>query len=425
MATAPVTPPDTTSAASVGNSTGDPVIELIRAYTALTPFNFLMEFRYLGFENWIEKVEGDTAVDILIDEATAKKLLAIYGGSFSLIISMVSASLVNRVFDAANVGTKQTISNYIYDSFYVQKILPIENSSNYRLVCVGAKEYLAHRLAIPASQNTTDGTASVPDGSVDTMPIPSTQYLAYTGKSYKGIIAALIAETALLQAMPIGNTTFDLTGTNQRTYLLKDFRTIKEAIDNVIDDQLGIDVTFDGGVGTRNNVQFMFSPTNALNRGTVNIPINDRSSEIFKPSVELAQNDVTNNLWAVGNAAAGNILLSHKAVSGGVLLQSVDTTRSDITTPQFLLDYTVGSLQRSGMTVRTLALKTGLTQQFFLAYVGNYFYFRTPDHMDLDLDKTWWYITQRTINTEDKIIEFDCVEYIMDNNGDGIPDRDQ
>lgn len=418
---------DTSTAGATGNSTGDPVIEMVRAYKAVSPFGLLAEFRYLGFDNWTEKVEGDTTVDVIVDRATGIRLTNLFtDGAFSMIISLISSSVIRRIFDAGAGVSKLNVNNYIYDSYYVQAILPIAGSKNYRLVCVGAKEYLGHRLAIPAARNTIDGTVSVPDGSQEAKPIPSNQYLAYTNKTYKGIIAALLAETALLQAMPIGNTTFDITGTRQRTYLMKDFRSIKEAIDNMIDDVDGIDVTFDGGLGSRNFVQFMFSPTNALQRGNPTVMINDRTTEIISSGVEKVSNEAVNNLWAVGNAADGNILLSHKVAAGStskILLQTADTSRNDIQTPQFLLDYTLGTLARSGQQVRTASFITGLTQKFFLSYCGNYFYMLTPDHMDLDLNETFWYITGRTIDTESKTIHFDCIEYIMDNNGNGIPDR--
>jgi len=407
-------------------SVGKPYINIIRVYNAVSPFDFQFEFRQNGMDNWTETIEGDTTVDLIVSEEIARKLQAIFPTAYSLVVSLMSDIKIYRRADIAYVESGVTYQNYVYDSYYIQSIRPIERSRNYIVSCVGAKEYLGRRLAIPSGVNSTDGTISVPDGSQEAKPIPSSQILAFTSKTYKGIVAGLIAETSILQELPIYNTGFGLTGSRQRTYLLKDMRPIKEAIDNMIDDVDGTGFIFDGGYGSRDFVGFLFTDAPSLERGMGTTKVTDRNSAIFTPSVELTQADSVNNLWAVGSASDGNILLAHKTqgdTSENVLLQLANTERNDISTPQFLLDYTLGILQRSGQSVRTMALRSGLTNEMFATFVGNYIYFMTPDHADINL--TMWYVVQRKINTGSKDIEFDLVEVIIDNNGNGIPDRDE
>lgn len=403
---------------------GKPVIEYVRIYSALSPFGLHFEFRPLGFENWTESAEGDTTIDVLIDEATMSRFSEIYDGPYSKIISLIASGKIKRRLDRHVAGGGTSWSSFVYDSYYVQQVRQEPNSRIYRMVCVGAKEYLSKRLAIPTGMNTTDGTVTVPDGSQAAKPIPSSQILSFTNKTQKGIIAGLIAETATLQALPIQYNSNDLAGTMARTYLFKDFRSIKEAIDNLIDDQGGQDVVFDGGRGTRDNVLFQFTTGGTLERGIPTVDLNSRNSEIFVPAVELAKADSVNNIWAVGNATDGNILLAHKVqagTTGKILLQTANTERNDIQTPAFLLQYAMGILERSGSYVRTMALTSGLTPKMFLAYTGNYLYIQSPE--DPDIHETWWLVVNRTIDTAAKKIDFDLEEWVMDNNGNGIPDR--
>lgn len=405
---------------------GKPVIEYGRVYSALSPFALHFEFRPLGFENWTENIEGDTTVEVLIDEETFERINAVYDIPYSLIISLIASGQIRRRIDISYVGSGYTWSNFVYDSYYVQTIRQEPNSRKYRVVCVGAKEYLSKRLAIPAGRNVVDGTVSVPDGSQAAKPIPASQILTFSSKSQKGVIAGLLAETATLQAMPIQHSAYGLTGSMQRTYLMKDFRSIKEAIDNLMDDQGGEDVIFDGGYGTRENVSFLFTIGNEIQRGIPIVNLSTRNAEIFLPTVELAQADSVNNLWTVGNATDGNILLAHKVqagTTGKILLQSANTERNDIQTPAFLLQYTLGILERSGSYVRTMALSSGLTPKMFLAYAGNYLYIQSPERPDIH--ETWWLVVSRTINMATKMIDFDLEEWVMDNNGNGIPDREE
>lgn len=405
---------------------GKPVIEYGRVFSSLTPFGLHFEFRPIAIENWSESIEGDTSVEIIIDDETMSKFMAVYDGPFSLIISLIASGQIRRRVDIAYVGGGYTWSNFTYDSYYVEHVVQEPRSRNWRISCVGAKEYLKKRLAIPAGRNTVNGTISQPDGSQEAKPIPASQILSFTGKSQKGIIAGLITETATLQALPIYWRPFGLTGSMQRTYLMKDFRSIKEAIDNLIDDQGGQDVIFDGGYGGRDNVSFLLTMANEIDRGIPVTTINMRNSDAFLPQVEMAQADSVNNLWTVGNANDGNVLLAHKVqagTTGKVLLQVANTERNDIQTPAFLLQYTLGILEKSGSYVRTMSLTTGLTPKMFLSYAGNYLYFTTPERPELD--ETWWLIVNRTINMQSKTIDFDMEEWIMDNNGDGIPDREQ
>lgn len=409
-------PPEGSQAEQIAVSNGNPQIELVRVYNAVSPFNFLFEFRPTAIENWRESVEGDTGVDLIIDERTSAKLAALYDGSYSLIVSLVSDMSIYRVTDRHVTTYGFGWSSYVYDSYYVQTVRQVESTRSYRLTCVGLKEYLNHRLAIPASRNTIDGTVSVPDGSQESKPIPSNQILSFTNKSYKGILAGLFDETNLLQQLPLGRTNNDISGTRQRTYLLKDMRSIKEAIDNILDDQDSPDIVFDGSFGDRNSVSFFFAEMASFERGMRVTQLNDRNSEIFRPTVELSQANTVNNLWTVGNAADGNILLAHKVqanTSGKILLQSANTERNDIQTPLFLLDYTMGILQRSGQTIRTMALTSGLTAKMFVAFAGNSIYMQTPDHPEIN--NSFWYITARRINTATKQIEFDLVEQIINN----------
>lgn len=410
----PFIPPEDPSE-QVPISRGKPYINTVRVYSALDPFDFQFEFRQNGIENWTETIEGDTTVDLIVSEETAERLQAIYTGSFSLIVSLMSDVKIYRRVDSAYVDGGLTYQNYIYDSYYIQAIMQIENSRNYTVSCVGAKEYLGRRLAIPSGINTIDGTVSVPDGSQEEKPIPASQILAYTSKTYKGIIAALIDETAILQELPIYNSGYGLAGTRQRTYLLKDMRAIKEAIDNIIDDVDATGFIFDGGYGSRDFVGFLFTDAPSLVRGMGSTRLTDRNSDIFTPNVERTQYDAVNNIWAVGSATDGNILLAHKiqpSSENNVLLQLANTERNDVSTPDFLLNYTLGVLQRSGQSIRTMALRSGLTNEMFATYVGNYIYFVTPDHPDINL--TTWYVTQRQINTGMKDIEFDLVEIVSE-----------
>lgn len=401
---------------------GKPVIEYGRVYSALSPFGLQFEFRPQGFENWTEKIEGDTHVEIIIDETTMARLSDVYDGPYSLIISLIASGPIKRRIDISDNSTIYGWSNFAYDSYYIQAI--IKEGGSYRLTCVGAKEYLSKRLAIPASRNSTNGVISTPDGSDAAKPIPSDAILSFSSRSQKGIIAGLLTETALLQPMPISWSAAYLTGSMQRTYLLKDMRSIKEAINNLSDDQGAYDIVFDGGNGSRSNVSFLMIPAGDIQRGIPMIEISTRTSEIFVPSLEYAQEDTVNNIWTVGNASDGNIILGHKVAagtSGKILLQGADTQRNDIQTPDFLLQYTLGILARSGTYVRTMALNTGLTPKMFLAYTGNLLYFQAPE--DPDLHKTFWRVVERKIDFSGKRIEFDLEEWILDNNGDGIPDR--
>lgn len=403
-----------------------PVIEFARVYSSLSPFGIQFEFRPLAFENWTEHVEGDTTVDVIIDEATMARFNAVYDGPYSLILSLIASGLIRRRIDRAYVGGGYTWSSFVYDSYYVQTIRQESDGKNYRVVCVGAKEYLSKRLAIPAGVNTTDGTVTVPDGSQAAKPIPASQILTFSSKTQKGVIAGLLTQTATLQSMPIQYSANGLTGSMQRTYLMKDFRSIKEAIDNLIDDQGGNDVIFDGGYGSRNNVSFLFTLSGELERGIPVVSLNSRNSEIFQPTVELAKADSVNNIWTVGNATDGNILLAHKVqagTTGKILLQSANTERNDIQTPDFLLQYALGILEKSGSYVRTMALTSGLTPKMFLAYAGNYLYIQSPEQPDIH--ETWWLVASRTINMSSKTIDFDLEEWVMDNNGNGIPDREE
>lgn len=401
---------------------GKPVIEYVRVYSALSPFGLQFEFRQNAFENFTEKIEGDTHVEIMISEATYAKFAPIYNSPYSLIISLIASGQIRRRIDIAYGGSGYTWSSFVYDSYYVQAI--VKEGSQYRVTCVGFKEYMAKRLAIPAGRNSTDGVISTPDGSQSAKPIPSDAILQFTSRSQKGVVAGLLSETAVLQPMPVSWSINGLTGSMQRTYLLKDMRSIKEAINNLSDDQGSDDIVFDGGYGSRDNVQFLMHVNSNLERGLPIVEINTRTSDIFVPTIEFAQADTVNNIWTVGNASDGNIILGHKVqpdTSGKILLQTADMQRNDIQTPDFLLQYTLGILDRSGTAVRTMKLRSGLTPTMFLAYAGNYLYMKNPE--DQDIDRTWWLVVERTIDFTTKKITFSCEEWIMDNNGNGIPDR--
>lgn len=403
---------------------GKPVIDYCRVYSALAPYGLQFEFRPTGFENWIEKIEGDTQVDVIIDEATFARIDPVYDGPFSLIISLNASGPIRRRIDNAQAGGGASWSSFTYDSYYVQAIM--QEGSRYRLSCVGFKEYMSKRLAIPSNRDAVDGVITTPDGSDAAKPIPSNAILQLSSRTQKGIIAGLLTETATLQALPVSWTSFSTSGDMQRTYLLKDMRSIKEAINNLADDQGAADVVFDGGYGSRNNVGFLLSLSSALERGIPTVSLNSRTSEIFLPNVETAQADTVNNVWTVGNASDGNIILGHKVqagTTGKILLQAADMQRNDIQTPDFLLQYTLGVLAKSGSYVRTMALNSGLTPKMFLAYCGNYLYIQSPERPELH--KTSWRVVERTIDMGAKRITFDLEEWVMDNNGDGIPDREQ
>jgi hypothetical protein len=382
------------------------------------------EFRPRGFENWNEKVEGDTHVEILIDEQTMARFDSIYDGPYSLIISLNASGPIRRRIDNAAAGGGFQWSSFTYDSYYVEQVF--QEGSTFRLICVGFKEYMKKRLAIPANRDTVSGVITTPDGSDASKPIPSNAILQLSSRSQKGVIAGLLTETATLQALPVSWTSNDLTGIMQRTYLLKDMRSIKEAMNNLADDQGADDVVFDGGYGSRSNVSFLMAMNSGLERGIPVIDINSRTSSVFLPAVETAQADTVNNIWTVGNASDGNIILGHKVqagTTGRVLLQGADTQRNDIQTPDFLLQYTLGILAKSGSYVRTMSLQSGLTPEMFLGYCGNMLYFKSPERPEIH--QTWWNIVERTIDFAGKKISFDLEEWVMDNNGDGIPDREQ
>lgn len=403
---------------------GKPLIEYVRVYSALTPFGLHFEFRPRALQNFTEKIEGDTHVEVMIDRASMERLSEVYDGPFSLIISLVASGQIRRRIDEGYVGSGYTWSNFTYDSYYVQSIM--QEGDEYRLICVGFKEYMLKRLAIPSNRNSVDGVITTPDGSESSKPIPSNAILQFTSLSQKGIIAGLLNETSTLQAMPVGWSSNGLSGSMQRTYLLKDMRSIKEAINNLADDQGGQDVIFDGGNGSRENVNFLLTMANEIDRGIPVVELNSRTSEIFQPVVETAQAETVNNIWTVGNASDGNIILGHKiqaGTSGKILLQAANTERNDIQTPDFLLQYTIGILERAGSYVRTMSLNSGLTPKMFLAYAGNYLYMKNPERPEID--QTWWLVVERKIDMTGKRIEFDLEEWIMDNNGDGIPDREQ
>lgn len=399
---------------------GRPVIEYAKTYFSVPPFDFHIDFRPIAFENWTEAIEGDTHIEILIDGSTAAKILSVFDGPFSMMTTLVASGKITRRRDNAQAGGGYVWRSFAYDTYYIMSITQ-EDNQNYRLICAGAKEYLSKRLAIPAGRNVVNGTVSYPDGSVSTKPIAASQKLTYTNKTQKGVIAGLLTETKILQDLPITWSTFNLDGDMQRTYLLKDMRSIKEAIDNMIDDQGGQDVTFDGDFGS-----FQMFVGYDLERGIPVVNLSTRSSEMFLPKVETAAADSVNNLWTVGNASDGNILLAHKVqagTTGKVLLQTADTQRSDIQTASFLLSYTLGILIKSGSYVRTMALDTGLTPKMFLAYAGNMLFIQSPEYPDID--RTWWTIVERKIDMANHKISFDLEEWVLDNNGDGIPDREQ
>ena len=395
---------------------GTPLFEFVRVYESVPPHGFKSEFRPMALENFNENVEGDTTIDIIVSEKVANGLLDNYwGGAFSLIVSLISNVYIHRVSDRAYTEVGNRFSSYIYDSYYVKQIKQEKDSRNYRLVCFGLKEYLRKRLAIPAGVDTTNGVVSVPDGSQAAKPIPVSQILKFTNKTTKGITAGLISESKLIQDIPVYWTLNGLTGTMQRTYLLKDFRSIKEAIDNMLDDEAGPSaVHFDGGFGSRDNVAFFFDE-GGLEKGYPVTQLSGRSGEFFKPNVETVENGVVNNIWTVGNASDGNIILGHKVQDGStsqILLQEANTERNDIQTPDFLLSYTLGILSKSGASVRTMSLDTGLSQKMLLAFVGNYIYIKAPEEPQIDNSR--WYITERTINMNGKRIEFDMVEVILE-----------
>jgi hypothetical protein len=403
---------------------GKPVIEYVRSYSSVTPFGLQFEFRPQSIENFNEKIEGDTRVDIIIDAKTKARFDPYYAGPYSQIISLIASGPIRRRIDIAYVGSGYTWSEYTYDSYYVQQIK--QEGDLWRVVCVGFKEYMSKRLAIPSNRDSIDGVISTPDGSQEAKPIPSNAILQFTSRSQKGVVAGLLSETAVLQSMPVSWSPYGLDGSMQRTYLLKDMRSIKEAMNNMADDATGTDIIFDGGYGGRSNIGFLMTPAGSLQRGIPTMTLNSRTSDIFRPDVQMAQADSVNNIWTVGNASDGNIILGHKKQayfnpSSQVLLQSANMERNDIQTPDFLLQFTNGILQKSGTTVRTMAVKSGLTPDLFLCYAGNYFFLRAPEWQDVD--RTSWQIVERSIDFVGKRITFMCEELIIDNNGNGIPDR--
>lgn len=411
------------------------IIETVRIHSAISPFGAVAEYRPIAIEGWEETIESDNKVEVVIDRASALKLLEKnWGGAYSLIISLITDTEIERrqynFYEPADPADPPSYTSNIYDSYYITSIAPDERTSNYRLVAVGLKGYLQKRLAIPAARNTTNGTITVPDGTVNTKPIPASQILAYTNKSYKGIILNLINETRSLQDIPVyyytDHSSGDLSGTVQRTYLMKDFMSISEAINNMLDDQGAPSmITFDGGFGDREAVKFFFeaghkpldpdTPTpniyDFFYKGVLTTKLNDQSSNIFTPDVESLSYKVTNNLWSVGNASDGNILLCHKTQgnpAAQVLLQEVNTENADIKTSTYLLNYTMGILQRSGQSVRTMTMKSGFTKEMLMACAGNFVEFTTPTQPEIN--GTRWRIVHRVINS--KSIDFDLAEEI-------------
>lgn len=391
---------------------GTPLFDLFRVYSSVSPYGLIKEFRPNAIENFKEDIEGNTTIDVIVSEEIATELLnGSWQGPFSFIISLASNVMIHRVWDRHITEVGSRFSSYIYDSYYVKNIKQEQNSRNYRLTCVGLKAYLAKRLAIPAGRNTVDGVVTIPDGSQEAKPIAASQMLKYTNRQAKGIITSLITETKTLQDIPVGWTANDLTGTATRTYLLKDFLSIEEAIDNLLDDDIGpSQIVFDGGAGGRDAPSFMFQ-TDGYEKGYPYTTLSARSAEMFKPVIEEVENDVVNNIWTVGNASDGNMLVGHRVQSGStskILLQEVDTQRNDIRTSSLLNSYTLGILQKSGQSIRTMSLPTGMTQRMLLAFVGNYITIKAPE--EPSIDGTSWTIVSRTLNMEAKQIEFDLVE---------------
>lgn len=392
---------------------GTPLFDLFRVYSAAPPFGLIREFRPNAIENFKEDIEGNTTIDVIVSEEIATSLIngGQWFGPYSFIISLVSNVMIHRVWDRSYYEAGERFSSYIYDSYYVTNIKQEKDSRNYRMTCAGLKEYLKKRLAIPAGRNTVNGTATIPDGSQTAKPIPASHMLKYTSRSSKGIITNLLTETKILQDIPVYWSMNGLTGSSTRTYLLKDFLSIKEAIDNLLDDDIGPGmIAFDGGYGTRDNVRFVFA-VDGFEKGYPSTQLSARSGEMFKPEIESVENDVVNNLWTVGNASDGNMIVAHKVQAGStsrVLLQEVDTTRNDIRTSSLLLSYTLGTLSRSGQSVRTMSLPTGLTQRMLLAFSGNVIGIKAPE--EPEIDGSTWRIVARTIDMANKRIEFDMVE---------------
>lgn len=394
---------------------GTPLFDLFRVYSAVSPYGLIKEFRPNAIENFKEDIEGNTTIDVIVPEEIATELLnGGWHGSFSFIISLVSNVMIHRVWDRAVTEAGSRFSSYIYDSYYVKNIKQEQDSRNYRLTCVGLKSYLAKRLAIPAGRDNVNGVVTIPDGSQTAKPIPASHMLKYTNRTSKGIITSLITETKILQDIPVGWTTSFLTGTATRTYLLKDFLSIEEAIDNLLDDDIGpSQIVFDGGFGSRDAPAFIFE-AQGYEKGYPNTILSTRSAEMFKPVIEEVEYDVVNNIWTVGNASDGNMLIGHKVQTGStsnILLQEVDTQRNDVRTSSLLLSYTLGIIQKSGQSIRTMSLPTGMTQRMLLAFVGNYVTIKAPE--EPSIDGTSWTIVSRTLNMETKRIEFDMVEIQM------------
>lgn len=415
MAVPPVDPPAGGNLAipeSPPIPVGTPLFDLFRVYGAVDPYGLIKEFRPDAMENFTEDIEGNTTIDVIVSEEIATELLnSGWHGPFSFIVSLVSNIMIHRVWDRHVTETGMRFSSYIYDSYYVQNIKQEKNSRNYRMTCVGLKKYLSKRLAIPAARNTINGTASIPDGSQTAKPIPSSQMLKYTNRSPKGLIANLLLETKGLQDIPVWHSPNTLTGAITRTYLMKDFLSIEEAIDNLLDDQVGpSQIVFDGGAGSRSAPSFVFE-TGGYERGYPFTSLSARSDPMFKPTIAEVEFGVVNNIWTVGNASDGNMLIGHRVqgdTSGQVLLQEVNTERNDLRTSANLLSYTDAILQRSGQSVRTMSLDTGLTQNMLLAFAGNYIGIKSPE--EPNIDGTNWVVVSRKINMETKRIEFDLAE---------------
>lgn len=391
---------------------GTPLFDLFRVYHSVSPYGLIKEFRPNAIENFREDIEGNTTIDVIVSEEIATELLnSGWTGAFSFIISLVSNVMIHRVWDRHITEAGSRFSSYIYDSYYVTNIKQEQGSRNYRLTCAGLKSYLAKRLAIPAGRNSFNGVVTIPDGSQTAKPIPSTHMLRYTNRGSKGIITSLIAETKTIQDIPVGWSPNDLTGTSTRTYLLKDFLSIEEAIDNLLDDDIGpAQIVFDGGAGSREAPYFNFQ-TDGYEKGYPTTILSARSMEMFKPVIEEVEFEVVNNLWTVGNASDGNMIVGHKVQDGStsrILLQEVDTKRNDVRTSSLLLSYTLGILQKSGQAIRTMSLPTGLSQRMLLAFVGNTIGIKAPE--EPSIDNTSWTIVSRTIDMETKQIHFDMVE---------------
>jgi hypothetical protein len=391
---------------------GLPLFDLFRVYGSVDPYGLIKEFRPDAMENFTEDIEGNTSIDVIISEEVAADIMSseAWSGPYSLIISLVSNIMIHRVWDRNITEAGTRFSSYIYDSYYVKNIKQEPNSRNFRMECAGLKHYLSKRLAIPSARNTINGTVNIPDGSQETKPIPTSQMLRYNNQTPKSLIINLLNQTKNLQQIPVWHSPVPYSGSITRTYLMKDFLSIEEAIDNLLDDQVGpSQIVFDGGAGQRSSPSFVFH-TDGYEKGHVYTSLSTRSDPLFRPNIQEVEFGVVNNIWTVGNASDGNMLVGHRVQSGSsgkILLQEVDTQRNDLRTSSNLLSYTDAILQRSGQSVRTCQLDTGLTQDMLMAFSGNYISIESPEEPQVNGS---WTVVRRVIDMENKRIKFDLAE---------------